>query len=71
MSRKLMSYDEEIGEYLDNVINSIKSTGIKRVSRNDALRFIIKQNLEANLNFRRKPKAQKDFEFYRNDQQTQ
>lgn len=64
MSRKILSYDEEIDRYLTNIQDSIKSTGIKRVTKVDALRFIIKQNLETNMNFRRKPKTKNGVEFY-------
>lgn len=64
MGRKILSYDEEIDNYLTNIQTSIQQTGIKRVTKTDALRFIIKQNLEVNLNFKRKPKTKKEFMFY-------
>jgi hypothetical protein len=63
-TRKILSYDEEIDMYLGNVISSLKGCGIKNVSKTDALRFIIKQNQESNLKFKRKPKTKKDFLFF-------
>lgn len=57
MARKLMSYDDEIGRYLDDVMSSLKNVGIKNVSKSDALRFIIKQNQEVKLHFKRKRKS--------------
>ena len=57
MPRKILSYDEEIDKYLNNIVCSLKQIGIKKVSKADALRFIIKQNQEANLRFKRKPKT--------------
>jgi hypothetical protein len=61
--RKILSYDEEIDNYLNNVITSLKMTGIKNVSKADALRFIIKQNEQSKVKFKRKPKTKNDFVF--------
>jgi hypothetical protein len=57
MPRKILSYDEEIDIYLNNIVLNLKNIGIKKVSKADALRFIIKQNQEANIRFKRKPKS--------------
>lgn len=57
MVRKLMSYDDEIGRYLDDVMSSLKNVGIKNVSKSDALRFIIRQNQEVKLQFKRKGRS--------------
>lgn len=64
MVRKILSYDEEIDQYLCNIISSLQGVGIKNVSKTDALRFIINQNKESNLRFKRKPKTKKAFIFF-------
>jgi hypothetical protein len=58
-NRKILSYDEEIDVYLNNVICSLQACGIKKPSKADALRFIIKQNEETKIRFKRKPKTKK------------
>lgn len=62
--KKVLSYDEEIDNYIKSVIANLQKLGIKRVSKADALRFIIKQNEAANLNYKRKKKTKKEMVFF-------
>ncbi|MEM4245353.1 MAG: hypothetical protein QXR60_04085 [Candidatus Nanoarchaeia archaeon] len=64
MGRKLLSYDEEIDRYLCEVVNSLKNVGIKNASRSDALRFIIRQNQEVRLRFKKKRNTKDDYVFF-------
>lgn len=63
MKKKILTYDEELDIYLGNIVDSLKRCGIKRVSKADALRFIIRQNEEVKLRFKRKPKTKSDVIF--------
>jgi hypothetical protein len=60
---KILTYDEEIDKYIRQTITDLENIGIKRVSKADALRFIIQQNQEVKLRFRRKPKTKNDVMF--------
>ena len=55
--RKILTYDEEIDKYLCGIVCNLQMAGIKRPSKADAIRFIIKQNEEANIRFKRKAKS--------------
>jgi hypothetical protein len=61
--RKILSYDEEIDQYLSGIITNLRGIGIKHPSKADALRFIIKENQEVKLRFVRKPKTKKGILF--------
>lgn len=61
MSR--ISFDEEVETHLNEIMNRLKSMGIKNVSRPAALKFIIQMNKSVSMKVRRQPKNKFGFIF--------
>jgi hypothetical protein len=62
--RKILSYDEEIDQYISEVVCGLKACGIKNPSKADALRVIIKRDQASKLRFKRKPKSKDGVLFF-------
>lgn len=56
---KRIRLDDHTEKYLNQVISNMRKLGLHHISKPDALRIIIRENISAGLKVKRKPKSKK------------